>query len=509
MIDILRRHSRSNERSDDPRSSRSRIEADERGDGAEASLTLSNPRLNPAATNEGRLITPGDIAAFPWAYMFNLDEQAQAEKAGLIARLELYSKRNFILYKLSTDSRGRKNLFEIIQLPTFPTEYDLATITREAWGGGRYVVRHGDEASKNLHEYFVPGDPLLNGQRIVSDLPGAPPEAKAAMEEDPYEEVKAELMDAFMEFGSERDHRVLGRALFQKEIGIKLEGEQELDPEEAMISEFLDNNPAARERYVKGLMRRKLGEATDGRKGSSPIEKINELVMLKEALGAFGSNKGSSLPDKLLDLVGDLVESGQAGELMKAAKFLSSPHVVQPPQAADALTVPSAGSSKERVGAPHAPQSVQLAPRVNAHGVDSPNRLTSGAVSEPDNVVSIHEVDLATLGLLIERPPEEAAARIIAGATSNEPGYRALWYAITGEDSAEFISNMRENVMWPPVNPEAEGAQPLDELLLFIFSDQGSQWLQAVRGCLDVRDEKDLARLMEEIDIQDTAQSLI
>ena len=123
--------------------------------------------------------------------------------------------------------------------------------------------------------------------------------------------------------------------------------------------------------------------------------------------------------------------------------------------------------------------------------------------------MSIHEVDLATLGLLIERPPEEAAARIIAGATSNEPGYRALWYAITGEDSAEFISNMRENVMWPPVNPEAEGAQPLDELLLFIFSDQGSQWLQAVRGCLDVRDEKDLARLMEEIDIQDTAQSLI
>ena len=206
-------------------------------------------------------ITKQDVYALDWSYMFDIQVRARAVKAGLIARLEISGEGNFVLYKQSADTRGRSALIEITQRSTFPSDDYIYHEVKPHWGGGEYVVRHNYLPKQNLYEYNVPGPPLINGRPMASDLPGAPPEARANTPEGQNEALKQSILQNFFEQMNPDDRHAIGRELASKNLGIKLD-----EPQEPEKPEFL----TGMHRFQKGseisdprIMRYLPVEATD------------------------------------------------------------------------------------------------------------------------------------------------------------------------------------------------------------------------------------------------------
>ena len=229
---------------------------------------LLNPRNSGAESAQGEkssLVVPSthkiseqDINAFRWAFMFDLDRKPHAIKAGQIASLEMFGEGNFIVYKKSSDTRGRSGLIEITQLSFFPLWQDLVETTRGVWGGGDYVVRHSDLPSKNLFEYNVDGPPLMNGRPMASDLPGAPIEAKSNTPEALNDALKGSLIKTFFENLTEGERQAFGRKLASQEFGIKLDEPQKSEKpptaEEEMLEEYFQDHPDEKDAYVKEVL---------------------------------------------------------------------------------------------------------------------------------------------------------------------------------------------------------------------------------------------------------------
>ena len=208
----------------------------------------------------------------------------------------------------------------LVTLASFPSEFELADVVGDQWGGGTFTVCDG---ARVICTYRLPGPETGPNE-------GWRPKAKPTQSlRQRLDELLADRIEEVLDRSPELVTDLVGAALRNQ---FHLPTPAALDPWDELALEFVKDNPAYQDQLVKSYLK-KQGIDTDKPKVDPLDQFLEELIKTKKIRELLGGERGGSSPIAvaLLGAAKAVVDSLNNGQLLEAIQALQQLRTQPPP----------------------------------------------------------------------------------------------------------------------------------------------------------------------------------